>query len=403
MASYTVTGGNESWESIAGKIYGDQRMFYILMSANPGINILKTGMVLRLPKKQENIFISEKDWAQNVAATATMANTTEAGRVWWEAHAKQEHYDILSKYGYMPEGTGTTGGTTVDIYDPLRGTWSKGPAPIPSYPSSITPAKPPWLSGTNTTPPVTNVPSTTVSTKPPWLRGTTTTTPSTPPTPTTYPPIYGGPLQNAPLPKPWSYPPAGGWSSLGQGTTGYTGQGTYQPATTPPTTIPTGNMPPLSAYGSRGGIREPAPWTGKSVPPLFPQTAPTATPETGVTPSTTDPYAAWMAQLEAQITASMQLGVTPTGAAPSTATVSQDINAIKPTWKVNTFLGQWNAPSEVAGMNPPGGGGRKGRNARSWNPSGSSGGGGGGGYPSSYGGNQPDITSLFGLVHWRYG
>ncbi len=50
MARYTVKPG-DSWAKIAGKVYGDQRMFQEIMKANPNIRVLQPGMKLRLPSK----------------------------------------------------------------------------------------------------------------------------------------------------------------------------------------------------------------------------------------------------------------------------------------------------------------------------------------------------------------
>lgn len=57
--SYTVQAG-DSWAKIAGKLYGNQRMFKELMAANPQLKYLRPGQQinLALPKRNEDIFIS---------------------------------------------------------------------------------------------------------------------------------------------------------------------------------------------------------------------------------------------------------------------------------------------------------------------------------------------------------
>ena len=52
MATYTVQPG-DSFEKIAGKIYGDQRMFAEIMRYN-GLYTLRAGQVIDLPPAYEN-------------------------------------------------------------------------------------------------------------------------------------------------------------------------------------------------------------------------------------------------------------------------------------------------------------------------------------------------------------
>lgn len=60
MASWDVKQG-DSFASIAGDYYGDQRMLGALMRANPGTFHLRPGMTLRLPPKQDDPYVSEKE------------------------------------------------------------------------------------------------------------------------------------------------------------------------------------------------------------------------------------------------------------------------------------------------------------------------------------------------------
>src|SRR3990170_1563980 len=83
QATYVVQKG-ESLASIAGKIYGDQRMFAVLSQANGGAWDLKPGDVLVLPEKSGNPFVADMAAAkagmatsQQAAAGATTQNWTE--------------------------------------------------------------------------------------------------------------------------------------------------------------------------------------------------------------------------------------------------------------------------------------------------------------------------------------
>jgi hypothetical protein len=57
---YTVKSG-DSWARIAGRVYGDQRMFAALMRANRGILVLRPGMVIDLPEPQANPYVGPAD------------------------------------------------------------------------------------------------------------------------------------------------------------------------------------------------------------------------------------------------------------------------------------------------------------------------------------------------------
>jgi phage tail protein X len=71
MAQYKVKQG-DSWERIAGKVYGDQRQFLNLLNANPGIQMLKKGMTINLPEPMWNPYISPEFWQaySGIAPTA---------------------------------------------------------------------------------------------------------------------------------------------------------------------------------------------------------------------------------------------------------------------------------------------------------------------------------------------
>lgn len=76
MGSYTVKA-NDSWSSIAGSIWQDQRLFNVLAAANPNISMLHPGMVIKIPdikgylnqleKKGQLHYVSPYDvqWANN--------------------------------------------------------------------------------------------------------------------------------------------------------------------------------------------------------------------------------------------------------------------------------------------------------------------------------------------------
>jgi hypothetical protein len=130
QGTYVVQGG-ESWESIAGKMYGDQRMFAELMKANSGVLMLHPGMTIVLPNQVENPFVSNE-----LAAAMGMATTGQlkslygqglsgrnftgggANQAWAGAWARgRGQVPGLDEYGNLPSsfnvGGGVGGGTTV--------------------------------------------------------------------------------------------------------------------------------------------------------------------------------------------------------------------------------------------------------------------------------------------------
>jgi hypothetical protein len=120
---YKVKAG-ESWESIAGKIYGNQRMFAELMKANPNIAYLKPGQTLNLaaPKKNKDIFVSN-----TVAQSQGMATSGEVS-AYYAANPTAQ------KYG-MPQGAmaGAAPGATPPstTHYTLPQSWESAPAATP--------------------------------------------------------------------------------------------------------------------------------------------------------------------------------------------------------------------------------------------------------------------------------
>ena len=82
-ATYTVQPG-ESYESIAGKVYGDQRMFAELMKAN-GIYVLRAGDVLDLPPAYKDPFVSNVlAGAMGMAPATAFDVTGKLKPEWWK-------------------------------------------------------------------------------------------------------------------------------------------------------------------------------------------------------------------------------------------------------------------------------------------------------------------------------
>lgn len=82
MATYTVKTG-DSWEKIAGEVYGDQRMFLELHKANQGIYVLQPGQVLDLPPAYENPFVSNEAAMAEGMAPATAFNEKGELKAGW--------------------------------------------------------------------------------------------------------------------------------------------------------------------------------------------------------------------------------------------------------------------------------------------------------------------------------
>ena len=82
MAQYTVKTG-DSWAKIAGKVYGDQRMFLELAKANQGVYVLQAGMVLDLPPAYEDPFVSnEAAMAQGMAPSTAFDESGKLKEGW---------------------------------------------------------------------------------------------------------------------------------------------------------------------------------------------------------------------------------------------------------------------------------------------------------------------------------
>ncbi len=82
-ATYVVKPG-ESYASIAGKVYGDQRMFAELMKAN-GIYVLHPGDVLDLPPAYKDPFVSNVlAQAVGMAPSTAFDVTGKLGAEWWK-------------------------------------------------------------------------------------------------------------------------------------------------------------------------------------------------------------------------------------------------------------------------------------------------------------------------------
>lgn len=81
MASYTVRPG-ESWASIAGTVFGDQRWFEELERANPGVDLLHPGMTINLPDVSGEPVITVAPSAQgyNPFSTGVAPGGRRAGR-----------------------------------------------------------------------------------------------------------------------------------------------------------------------------------------------------------------------------------------------------------------------------------------------------------------------------------
>ena len=115
MATYTVQTG-DSWAKIAGKVYGNQRMFLELAKANQGIYNLAPGMVLDLPPAYEDPFVSNEAAVAQGMAPATAFNEKGELKTGW---AKTEK-------GYV------FGGAGLSVVPPLGGTSTMPTTEMPS-------------------------------------------------------------------------------------------------------------------------------------------------------------------------------------------------------------------------------------------------------------------------------
>lgn len=99
--SYTVQAG-DSWAKIAGKLYGNQRMFKELMAANPQLKYLRPGQSINLamPKRNEDIVIS------NAAATAMGMATSNEVADFYGQNANAQKYGMTNMLRDAAAGTG---------------------------------------------------------------------------------------------------------------------------------------------------------------------------------------------------------------------------------------------------------------------------------------------------------
>lgn len=105
MATYTVKTG-DSWEKIAGEVYGNQRMFLELAKANRGIYVLRPGQVLDLPPAYESPFVSNEAAMARGMAPATAFNEKGELKAGWTKTATGGY----TNYGALT--TPSLGGTT---------------------------------------------------------------------------------------------------------------------------------------------------------------------------------------------------------------------------------------------------------------------------------------------------
>lgn len=114
--NYTVQTG-DSWAKIAGKIYGNQRMFKELMAANPNLKFLRPGQKLKLPKakKNEDINIS------NAAAEALGMATTSQIADFYRNNPTAQKYGMTNMLRQNEVLTGQA-----------QATWNAGPQTQPS-------------------------------------------------------------------------------------------------------------------------------------------------------------------------------------------------------------------------------------------------------------------------------
>jgi hypothetical protein len=141
-ATYTVQTG-DSWEKIAGKVYGNQRMFLELAKANQGIYNLAPGMVLDLPPAYEDPFVSNEAAVAQGMTPATAFNEKGELKTGW---AKTEK-------GYVFGGA-TSGLSLPSLTDTYRNPPSQA-SPLGLTLSSLTtvPKTPTITTPTGTTPP----------------------------------------------------------------------------------------------------------------------------------------------------------------------------------------------------------------------------------------------------------
>jgi hypothetical protein len=72
MAQYKVSAG-ESWASIAGKLYGDQRQFVNIMQANPGMAYPMEGQTIEVPDQVAPNPVISQDFLNQLAAVGQAA------------------------------------------------------------------------------------------------------------------------------------------------------------------------------------------------------------------------------------------------------------------------------------------------------------------------------------------
>lgn len=142
--TYTVKAG-DNWAKIAGKIYGNQRMFEELMRMNKDISMLRAGQTLVLPTAKKNPYVSNFGAAATGMATEFsnegVALNTPAGP------AATPGVNVMNPYmmsSLSKGGNGFTGGTAANTATAPKPTgWTSAsenaaaapkPAPMPSAP-----------------------------------------------------------------------------------------------------------------------------------------------------------------------------------------------------------------------------------------------------------------------------
>lgn len=128
--SYTVQAG-DSWAKIAGKLYGNQRMFKELMAANPQLKYLRPGQKINLAqyKQNEDIFIS------NAAAQAMGMATSGEVADFYSQNADAQKYGMTNILRANQQAAWNAG-QTFDTNTPAATQWwqrtpAQGPVGMP--------------------------------------------------------------------------------------------------------------------------------------------------------------------------------------------------------------------------------------------------------------------------------